>query len=93
MMNKLNELKTVKYAKTDNAKGVKVEQKQARAIKSGLVTSAIEALTENGYTVKYDAKNTPCIVMPNGLIIGFEFTVKSLDIELSDSPKTKEKGE
>lgn len=65
-----------------NAKGDKVEQKQARAIKSDLVDGFIKQLVSDGFEVMYDEKNSPVVALDNGLIIGFDFVVKKLDAML-----------
>jgi len=70
-----------------NAKGDKVEQKQARAIKSELMSDFADFFSM--YEIMYDNKGLPVIVLDNGLIIGFDFIVRKLDTELtSEKPKT-----
>lgn len=65
-----------------NAKGDRVEQKQARAIKSDLMDGFAKQFTEAGLEVMYDEKNSPVIVFDNGLVVGFDFVVKKLDAQL-----------
>ena len=68
-----------------NAKGDKVQQTQARAIKEDLTEAFIDNFTNaiEGAELLYTSKGTPAITLPNGLIIGVEFTVHKLDTELS----------
>jgi len=75
-----------------NAKGDKVQQTQARAIKEDLTEAFISDFTQNieGAELLYTPKGTPALSLPNGLIIGVEFTVHKLDTELSThKPLTK----
>ena len=67
-----------------NTKGDKVEQKQARAIKSELMKDFADFFSM--YEIMYDNKGLPVIVLDNGLIIGFDFIVRKLDTELSTQP-------
>jgi hypothetical protein len=72
-----------------NAKGDKVEQKQSRAIKSQLVNGFVEAISGD-FEIMYDDKDSPVIVLDNGLVIGFDFVVKKLDAVLFAEPQSKE---
>lgn len=62
-----------------NSKGDKVEQKQARAIKSDLIDGFVKQFVSDGFEIMYDEKNSPVIVFDNGLAVGFDFVVKKLD--------------
>ena len=68
-----------------NANGDKVQQTQARAIKEDLTEAFIDNFTNSveGAELLYTPKGTPALSLPNGLIIGVEFTVHRLDTELS----------
>ena len=68
-----------------NKQGNKVQQTQARAIKEDLTEAFIDDFTQNveGAELLYTAKGTPALSLPNGLIIGVEFTVHRLDTELT----------
>ena len=79
LFQKINDLVVV-----TNAKGDKVEQKQARAIKNELMKDFAELFSM--YEVMYDNKGLPVIVLDNGLMIGFDFIVRKLDTELSTQP-------
>ena len=75
-----------------NKRGDKVQQTQARAIKEDLTEAFINDFTQNieGAELLYTPKGTPALSLPNGLIIGVEFTVHKLDTELSThKPLTK----
>ena len=75
-----------------NKLGNKVQQTQARAIKEDLTEAFLDDFTQviEGSEVLYTAKGTPAITLPNGLIIGVEFTVHRLDTELTTyKPLTK----
>ena len=75
-----------------NKKGDKVQQTQARAIKEDLTEAFISDFTQNieGAELLYTPKGTPALSLPNGLIIGVEFTIHKLDTELSThKPLTK----
>jgi hypothetical protein len=74
-----------------NAKGDKVQQTQARAIKEDLTEAFIDNFTNaiEGAELLYTAKGTPALSLPNGLIIGVEFTVHKLDTELSVNKPAK----
>jgi hypothetical protein len=85
LLHALNGLVVVK-----NAKGDKVEQKQSRAIKTDLIDGLVNLLTADGFEIMYDEKNSPVVVLDNGLVIGFDFVVKKLDGELFAEPQTKE---
>ena len=84
----LNELNVLGI--TTNEQGDKVEQKQSRAIKSHLIDGVIADLKDT-FEIMYDESNNPVIVLDNGLIIGFDFTVKKLDSKLSAEPTPKTK--
>jgi len=75
---------------TTNEAGDKVEQKQSRAIKNSLIEGVIADLKDT-YEIMYDESNSPVIVLDNGLIIGFDFTVKKLDSKLTAEPTPKTK--
>ena len=68
-----------------NKAGNKVQQTQARAIKEDLTEAFIDNFTNSveGAELLYTPKGTPALSLPNGLIIGVEFTVHRLDTELS----------
>ncbi len=74
-----------------NAKGDKVQQTQARAIKEDLTEAFIDNFTNaiEGAELLYTPKGTPALSLPNGLIIGVEFTVHKLDTELSVNKPAK----
>ena len=74
-----------------NAKGDKVQQTQARAIKEDLTEAFIDNFTNaiEGAELLYTPKGTPALSLPNGLIIGVEFTVNKLDTELSVNKPAK----
>lgn len=85
LLNALNGLVVVK-----NAKGDRVEQKQARAIKSELMDGLVAQLIASDFEVMYDEKNSPVVVLDNGLLIAFDFVVKKLDSVLTILPQDKE---
>jgi hypothetical protein len=64
-----------------NAKGDKVEQKQSRAIKNDLIDGFIEMLSPD-FEIMYDEKDSPVVVLDNGLVIGFDFIIKKLDSQV-----------
>jgi hypothetical protein len=68
-----------------------VQQTQARAIKEDLTEAFIDNFTNaiEGAELLYTAKGTPALSLPNGLIIGVEFTVHKLDTELSVNKPAK----
>ena len=68
-----------------NKLGNKVQQTQARAIKEDLTSDYLDNFVDSvaGAEVLYTPKGTPAISLPNGLIIGVEFTVHRLDTELT----------
>ena len=74
-----------------NAKGDKVQQTQARAIKEDLTEAFIDNFTNSveGAELLYTPKGTPALSLPNGLIIGVEFTIHRLDTELSINKPAK----
>ena len=75
-----------------NKLGNKVQQTQARAIKEALTEAFVDDFTANiiGAELLYTPKGTPALSLPNGLILGVEFTVHRLDTELSvNKPLTK----
>lgn len=74
---------------TLTAKGDKVEQKQARALKAELLEGFIAQLGQD-FEIMYDDKNGPVVVLDNGLVIGFDFVIKKLDAVLFTEPQTKE---
>lgn len=75
---------------TKNTNGDKVEQKQSRAIKNELVVGLTNLFKGLDFEIMYD-KDSPVVVLDNGLIIGFDFVVKGLDTELSIAPQPKVK--
>ena len=85
LLNGINGFKVV-----TNAKGDRVEQKQARSIKSILVDGLAQQLDAQGYEIMYDNKSLPVIVLDNGVIIGFDFVVRKLDTELFTEPSSPE---
>jgi len=82
LKNVLNSVLNIKVL-TNNKKD-KVEQKQARLIKKTLINEFTKQLIDSDITIKYDVKDNPVMVLDNGLIVGFDFTVKKLDTELYD---------
>lgn len=74
LVHALNGLVVVK-----NAKGDRVEQKQARKVKADLMDGFTKVLTDLNVEVMYDEKDSPVIVLDNGLVIGFDFVVRKLD--------------
>ena len=74
LVHALNGLVVVK-----NAKGDRVEQKQARKVKADLMDGFAKVLTDLNVEVMYDEKDSPVIVLDNGLVIGFDFVVRKLD--------------
>ena len=64
-----------------NAKGDKVEQKQSRAIKNDLIDGFIEMLSPD-FEIMYDEKDSPVVMLDNGLVIGFDFIIKKLDSQV-----------
>jgi hypothetical protein len=82
LKNVLNSVLNVKVLTND--KKDKVEQKQSRLIKKTLISEFTKQLLDSGITIKYDVKDNPVMLLDNGLIIGFDFTVKKLDTELYD---------
>jgi hypothetical protein len=74
---------------TLTAKGDKVEQKTARALKAELLEGFIAQLGTD-FEIMYDDKNSPVVVLDNGLVIGFDFVIKKLDAVLFTEPQTKE---
>lgn len=64
----------------------KVNQTQARAIKSDLSNAMLEVAKSLPDTeIMYNAKGLPVITFSNGLILGFDFIVHKLDTELKAS--------
>ena len=75
---------------TTNKLGNKVEQKQSRAIKAELTDAFVAFAKSHNIEIMYD-KDAPVLSLDNGLVIGFDFTVKALDTELSIAPQPKVK--
>lgn len=73
-----------------NKLGNKVEQKQSRAIKADLTDAFVAFAKSLNIEVMYD-KDLPVLSLDNGLVIGFDFTIKALDTELSIAPQPKVK--
>jgi len=73
-----------------NEKGDKVNQTQARAIKTDLTRDFIKDFASNvaGVEIMYDSKGKQVITLANGLIFSVDFTIHALTTELSvDKPK------
>lgn len=75
---------------TTNKLGNKVEQKQSRAIKAELTDAFVAFAKSHNIEIMYD-KDAPVLSLDNGLVIGFDFTIKALDTELSIAPQPKVK--
>ena len=75
---------------TTNKLGNKVEQKQSRAIKADLTDAFVAFAKSHNIEIMYD-KDLPVLSLDNGLVIGFDFTIKALDTELSIAPQPKVK--
>lgn len=73
-----------------NKLGNKVEQKQSRAIKAELTDAFVAFAKSLNIEIMYD-KDLPVLSFDNGLVIGFDFSVKALDTELSIAPQPKPK--
>ena len=68
----------------------KVNQTQARAIKTDLSQAMVElSKTIADTEIMYNNKGLPVITFSNGLILGFDFIVHKLDTELTDSKASK----
>ena len=68
----------------------KVNQTQARAIKTDLSTAMVELSKSLPDTeIMYNQKGLPVITFSNGLILGFDFIVHKLDTELSATKTSK----
>ena len=62
----------------------KVNQTQARAIKTDLSNAMVELSKQLPDTeIMYNQKGLPVITFSNGLILGFDFIVHKLDTELT----------
>ena len=73
-----------------NDKGDKVNQTQARAIKTDLIKDFIKDFSEKvaGVEVMYDNKGKKVITLANGRIFSVDFKIHGLTTELSvDKPK------
>ena len=73
-----------------NEKGDKVNQTQARAIKSDLIRDFIKDFSSKveGVEIMYDSKGKKVLTLANGLIFSVDFTIHSLVSELtSEAPK------
>ena len=67
----------------------KVNQTQARAIKTDLSNAMVEVSKQIPDTeIMYNNKGLPVITFANGLILGFDFIVHKLDTELTDTKAT-----
>ena len=67
----------------------KVNQTQARAIKTDLSNAMVEVAKSLPDTeIMYNSKGLPVITFSNGLILGFDFIVHKLDTELTDTKAT-----
>ena len=75
---------------TTNKLGNKVEQKQSRAIKAELTDPFVAFAKTHNIEIMYD-KDLPVLSLDNGLVIGFDFTIKALDTEISIAPQPKPK--
>lgn len=74
-----------------NEKGDKVNQTQARALKTSLINEFIKDFSSkvDSVEVMYDNKGKKVITLENGLIFSVDFTIHGLTTELSvDKPKT-----
>ena len=68
----------------------KVNQTQARAIKTDLSNAMLEVAKSLPDTeIMYNSKGLPVITFSNGLILGFDFIVHKLDTELTTSKASK----
>ena len=74
-----------------NEKGDKVNQTQARAIKSDLIRDFIKDFSSQvpGVEIMYDNKGKKVITLANGLIFSVDFTIHGLTTELSVDKPTK----
>ena len=74
-----------------NDKGDKVNQTQARAIKTDLIKDFIKDFSEKvaGVEIMYDSKGKKVITLANGLIFSVDFTIHGLTTELSVDKPTK----
>ena len=73
-----------------NEKGDKVNQTQARAIKSDLIRDFIKDFSSQveGVEIMYDTKGKQVLTLANGLIFSVDFTIHALTSELtSEKPK------
>jgi hypothetical protein len=75
---------------TSNKTGDKLEQKQSRAIKNELSVAFLNFAKALDLEVMYE-NDSPVIVFDNGLIVGFDFVVKPLNLELNIAPQPKPK--
>lgn len=73
-----------------NKVGDKVEQKQSRAIKTELTDLLTTYAKTQNIEIMY-AGDSPVMVFDNGLIVGFDFSVKALNTDLSVLPVAKPK--
>jgi hypothetical protein len=73
-----------------NKLGDKVEQKQSRAIKADFTDLLITYAKSQNIEIMYD-NDSPVMVFDNGLIVGFDFTIKALNTDLSILPVAKPK--
>lgn len=88
MENTLKVLNGVSIA--TNKVGDKVEQKQSRAIKAELLDAFVSYAKSLDLEIMYE-NESPVIAFDNGLIVGFDFVVKPLNVELSIAPTPKPK--
>jgi len=74
-----------------NERGDKVNQTQARALKTSMINEFIKSFSNevDSVEIMYDNKGKKVITLDNGLIFSVDFTIHSLTTELSaDKPKT-----
>ena len=74
-----------------NERGDKVNQTQARAIKTDLTRDFIKDFSAKvaGVEVMYDSKGKQVITFANGLIFSVDFTIHALTTELTVDKPTK----
>ena len=84
MINTLKEVSLITLKTNENKD--KVNQVQARAIKTDLSNAMVELSKSLPDTeIMYNQKGLPVITFSNGLILGFDFIVHKLDTELTHS--------
>ena len=88
MINTLKNVSLITLQTNENKD--KVNQTQARAIKTDLSNAMVElSKTLPDTEIMYNAKGLPVITFSNGLILGFDFIVHKLDTELTTSKASK----